>query len=162
MCSQIHLSSKSCVMCQQVPEPTQRLTIFEKLQILRYAKELTDATALSRGSKKGKRLRAYSRGLNLQKMCANKFPGKLRGIKVCQMKQQAERQKWHLLTEHQQRRNYQLTDQLKLSLGLDSSVKGWKALNPSSIAEKLKSDKELPRWRVPAKVLEVWSDDQTC
>ena len=38
-------------------------------------------------------------------------------------------------------------------LGLSGQVKGWKALPPDAMAEKLKTDKDLPRWQVPGQVL---------
>lgn len=144
----------------EVAEAKQRLTIFEKMEIVAYAEEQLEQHQKSlkeiKKSKKKhhKKQREFYKGLSLQKLCDNKFRGKLNGIKICQLRCQAKSQKWHLLTEHQQRKAYQLTDEMKVSLGLESNVKGWKTLPPTKVAEKLASKDGLPRWRVPGKVLE--------
>lgn len=144
----------------QVAEAKQRLTIFEKMEIVAYAEEQLEQHQKSlkeiKKSKKKhhKKQREFYKGLSLQKLCDNKFRGKLNGIKICQLRCQAKSQKWHLLTEHQQKKAYQLTDEMKVSLGLESNVKGWKTLPPTKVAEKLASKDGLPRWRVPGKVLE--------
>lgn len=146
----------------------QRLTIFQKMEIVEYAKEtrknfeegLKQLKRRGRKNKQKQKQTQWIKGLNLQRSCSLKFGEKLKGIKVCQLLKQAEEQKWHLLTEHQQRSQYQLSDSLKLALGLQGTVKGWKALPPDVLAEKVKVDKDLPRWTVPGQVLEervVWN-----
>ena len=157
---------KSHVSCEQVKTSNQRLTIFEKLEILDYAKSVRDqheeALASVRNSKKKvhKKQRRYIKGLNLNKSCQRKFGAKMGRIKICQLKRQAEVQKWHLLTEVQQKKTYQLSDSMKVALGL-GSVKGWKALTPGQIAEEVQKVEKLKRWNVPAKVLEEKGCSQT-
>ena len=124
-----------------------------------YANETRQASqealeSVKRSKKKQhKKQRKFIRGLNLQRTCELKFGAKLGGIKVCQLEKQAETQKWHLLTEAQAKQACQLTDSLKISLGLDST-KGWKALPPDTRAQRLKNKNDLPRWNVPGSVLE--------
>lgn len=97
----------------------------------------------------------------MQSMCRQKFGIQVGQIKVCQLEKQAKEQQWHLLTQAQQKKTLQLTDQQKMSLGLDS-VKGWKSLrdDPSKFAEKLKTQAVLPRWDVPGQVLEERGDNR--
>lgn len=149
----------------QVKPSSQRLTIFDKMEILKYAQEVTDkhvetmkAARAEQGQTQKKTKssrRTWLRGLNLQSVCAKRFPEKLKKIKVCQLRKQAERQKWHLLTEAQQKNTVQLSDQMKLALGLEANVKGWKSLPPDKVSERIQNEEELPRWKVPAKVLEA-------
>lgn len=106
----------------QVKKSSQRLTIYEKMEILAYAKQVTEeyrrsAKELKRKGKrstKAKKQRQFVKGLNVQRLCEVKFQGKLNRIKICQLKAAAEAQKWHLLTEQQQRTSYQLSDTMKL------------------------------------------------
>lgn len=134
----------------------QRLTIFEKLQIVEYADKLiadSRAAALSdHQSKKGKKHSV--RGLNVQKKCQEHFGSKLGGIKVCVLRKHSEDQKWRDLTEKQQKTFYQLPDSVKVSLGLQT-VKGYKSLPPGKVQDRLKDDAELPRLNVPGPVLEA-------
>lgn len=152
----------------EVKPSSRRLTIFEKLQIVAYIKELREKhhasiKKLRKGKTKKRRLqRKFCRGLNVQAMCAQKFGSQLRRIKVCQLEKQAQEQRWSLLTEAQQKSTVQLTDQQKMALGLSSNVKGWKSLreDASKLSEKIKSNATLPRWSVPGKVLEEWDYDR--
>lgn len=129
------------------------------MQILKYADEVRHTQkevvlSVKRSKKKQhKKQRKYLKGLNLQRTCELKFGAKLGSIKICQLQQQAEAQKWHLLTEAQAKQTYQLSDSLKVSLGL-SCTKGWKSLPPDARAERLKQKDDLPRWKVPGQVLE--------
>eukprot|EP00435_Cladocopium_sp_Y103_P041766 s2061_g11.t1 len=144
---------------KKVKKAAQRLTIFEKLQIVEYsdklieeAKQLTSESTSSR-NKKTPGSRERIKGLNLQAKCKEHFGAKLGGIKVCVLRQQCTEQKWRLLTEKQQKSFYQLPDSVKLSLGLDS-IKGYKALSPQELEKRLEASKGLPRLNVPTPVLE--------
>ena len=137
----------------------QRLTIFEKLRIVEYAdkliaeaKELQPESTSSR-NKKTQPSRECIKGLNLQAKCKEHFGAKLGGIKVCVLRQQCAEQKWRQLTEKQQKSFYQLPDSVKLSLGLDS-IKGYKALSPQALQQRLENAKGLPRLNIPTPVLE--------
>ena len=100
------------------------------------------------------RQRDFIKGLNLQAVCKNQFGDRLGRIKVCQLCAQAKEQKWSCLTIQQQKSMYQLTDSLKLSLGLMARVKGYKSMNVDQIKEKLQHQKALQRWTIPGPVLE--------
>lgn len=131
----------------------QRLTIFEKLQIVEHADKLiADSRAAApsdRPSKKGKK-----HSVRVQKKCREHFGSKLGGIKVCVLRKHSEDQKWRDLTEKQQKTFYQLPDSVKVSLGLQT-VKGYKSLPPGKVQDRLKDDAELPRLNVPGPVLEA-------
>lgn len=150
------------MLSDQVPNATPRLSIYDKLKILDYAEQVKAEHKKKIGElmkkTKSKKKRAYNRqfwkGMNLQKACENKFKEKLGKIKVCQMRKQAEQQQWRSLPEFEQRRMTQLSDSMKVSLGLDDSVKGWKALPLEKKNERLEDMQQLPRWNIPAKVLE--------
>ena len=129
------------------------------MQIVKYAKEVLEqhrsfqaGDALKR-KKKGQG-RSWNHGLNLQKVCAQRFPEKLNKIKVCVLRRQAEEQKWDQLTEAEQKSCSQLTDVMKMNLGLESQIKGWKSLHPDKVMEKIQQNEDLKRWNVPGKVLE--------
>lgn len=147
-------------MRTEVRPAGQRLTIFEKMEILAYAEELEAEhkqtwKAIRKSKKKAhEKQRRFCRGVNIQKLCEIKFAGKLKGIKICQMKSQCASQKWYLLTEHQQRNTFQLSDVQKVALGLQGLVKGWRSLPPDQIAETVKAESDLKRWQIPGKVLE--------
>ena len=79
-----------------------RLTIFEKMQILKYAEEVVakhseerKATGVEKMKKKsGELKRTWTKGLNVQAVCKQRFPESLGGIKICQLRRQAREQKW--------------------------------------------------------------------
>lgn len=73
---------------------------------------------------------------------------------MCQLRKAARKQKWEELTETQQKSTYQMSDALKVSLGNESSVKGWKSLGSKRVEAEIKAGRNLPRWRVPAPVLQ--------
>lgn len=135
--------------------------------MVQYAAELRKQHRASmtqlRSSKKKKhqRQRHFCRGLNVQAQCRQKFGAPFGNIKICQLEKQAKQQRWHLLTEAQQRASRQLTDQQKMNVGLDS-VKGWKSLrdDPSRFSDKLKTHIVMPRWDVPGRVLEERDDNR--
>ena len=116
-----------------MPAATQRLTIFEKLEIVNFAEKTVREFQESMPAKKEPAVRAYVKGLNLQAVCRQKFGAKLGGIKICVLRKQAKEQKWRLLTTQQQKTMYQLKDVLKLSLGVTSSLKGYKAMNAEQL-----------------------------
>ena len=73
---------------------------------------------------------------------------------MCQLRKAARKQKWEELTEIQQKSTYQMSDALKVSLGNESSVKGWKSLGSKRAEVEIKAGRNLQRWRVPAPVLQ--------
>ena len=59
------------------------------------------------------------------------------------------------LTEQQQKSTFQLTDAMKMALGLDAKkIKGWKALGTEHAEERLQDLGQLQRWSMPGPVLE--------
>lgn len=144
---------------RQVPKPKQALTIYQKLQIVNFANDLVKEKRKEAAENNPKRKlkgkdRCYVRGLNLQKVCQEQFGAMLGKIKVCQLQQQAKSQKWHLLSENQQRAMHQLSDACKVNVGLTTSVKGWKALSEKAVHQRIEEQGSLPRWTVPGPVLE--------
>ena len=150
---------------QDLPKPARRLTIFQKLEIVRFADKLCQEhqrdnppDEMADGSKKRKRglgdqVRLYVKGVNVQRACEIQFQGVIGGIKVCQLQKAAKLQQWEALTERQQKTMYQLPDSLKASMGLSHSLKGWKSLDPGSF-EKLSHGMTIRRWTVPGPVLQ--------
>lgn len=148
---------------QDMKPACQRLTIFQKLEIVRYADALiaesrkqADDKVEKPASKKhiGARIRDWQKGVNIQSACKAKFGNILGNIKVCQLRKAARKQKWEELTETQQKSTYQMSDALKVSLGNESSVKGWKSLGSKRAEVEIKAGRNLQRWRVPAPVLQ--------
>jgi hypothetical protein len=133
------------------------------LEIVRYADALiaeyrkqADDKVEKPASKKhiGARIRDWQKGVNIQSACKAKFGNILGNIKVCQLRKAARKQKWEELTETQQKSTYQMSDALKVSLGNESSVKGWKSLGSKRAEVEIKAGRNLQRWRVPAPVLQ--------
>ena len=113
------------------------------------------ATGVEKMKKKsGELKRTWTKGLNVQAVCKQRFPESLGGIKICQLRRQAREQKWAELTEKQQKSLTQLSDSMKVALGLEKKIKGWKSLPPDKIAARLRQNEDLNRWSVPGKVLE--------
>lgn len=166
----------SCVFCcyffalQDLPEPVRRLTIFQKLEIVRYANQLWQEhrekhesdnpvdDEMARRSRKRKRglgdeVRQVIKGVNVQRACEIKFQGVIGKIKVCQLHKACRLQKWESLTEKQQKTLFHLPDSLKVSLGLSHLVKGWKSLDPESFQKLSDDNMAIKRWSVPGPVL---------
>ena len=99
-----------------------------------------------------KKRKNYLKGLNLQKLCEQKFPY-MRGIKICQLIYQCEEQSWRSLSVHQQKRYYMVPDSLKVALGKQQQVRGWKSLSKDEFTEAVEKNSTVNRWSVPAAVL---------
>lgn len=136
-----------------------RLSIFQKLEVVDFAlslvKQSKNVLKSSRKKKKisSKKIRSAFRGLNLQQVCSNKFP-KLGRIKVTALIKAAEEQSWRSLSEMQQKKYFQLPDSLKVALGLEKRVKGWKAIGPEKLQEVVQERGRANRWAVPGPVLQ--------
>ena len=141
-------------------------TIYEKMQVVDFASSLIAtnkpkiAAALRKrkrnagGERKRKVRRRFScRGLNLQKLCEQKFPS-LRGIKVCTLLAQCEKQKWRSLSIEQQKKYFQVPDSLKVALGQHDKVRGWKQLGRDKLMENIQEKGFVNRWNVPGPVLQ--------
>lgn len=97
--------------------------------------------------------KARQKGINLNAVCQAKFPH-IRG-NVTKWIKASEKQRWRELTLQQQKNCYQLTDEMKVVLGLDDRVKGYKALGKEEKVKRLTENAALPRWKVPGPVMEV-------
>lgn len=97
--------------------------------------------------------RKKKRGLNIQQLCRIKFGSGLGNLKVCRLRKVASEQKWHSLSESQQRKMYGLTDDMKQALGLSGTVKGWKALSHDDARDVISKKSKLQRWNIPGEVL---------
>lgn len=165
---------------EDLPKPVQRLTIFQKLEIVRYANQLwqdfqekherdnpsDDETEMAPRSKKRKRgfgdeVRRVIKGVNVQRACEIKFQNVIGKIKVCQLQKACRIQKWESLTEKQQKSLYHLPDSLKVSLGLSHLVKGWKSLDPASFQKLSDDNMAIKRWSVPGPVLKELNEAMT-
>ena len=143
---------------QDMRKTAPRLTIFQKLEIVRYAEKLLEERQSESQPKKRKRrrpkMRDWVHGINLQRACQVKFENVIGRIKVCQLRKAAKEQRWEELTERQQKTFYQLPDSLKATLGHGDRLKGWKALGNESLEACCKDQGHLKRWVVPAPVLQ--------
>lgn len=123
--------------CAQVPKARRALTIYQKMQIVKYADEVEQniptlekrhPAARARGkvaSDQVRWIRKRKKGIDVQALCRLKFGSLLGGIKVCVLRKRARLQKWSLLTEAQQRSMFSLTDEVKQSLKLGAdTIKG--------------------------------------
>lgn len=108
--------------------------------------------------KSGKKRRFFKpcfvRGVNLQKVCEQKFPH-IKGIKVGVMVRQAKEQSWACLSEKQQKQFYHLPDSMKQAMGVKRKLRGWKTLRQDGLMNKIDKDGALNRWTVPGVVLEA-------
>lgn len=132
------------------------MTIFQKLQVLRYADELLAKCLKPKRGKAGRSgafAKKCARGINVQRMCEIKFGDMLGKAKVCVLRKAAAAQQWGKLTEAQQKTMYQLSDSVKVSLGLEDQVKGYKALGQTQM-QKILDSGSLNRWNVPGTVLQ--------
>lgn len=140
-----------------------RLTIFSKLQVVKYAQNLMK-TLESKDveSAKGKKRRNPNarfrrmhcvQGVHLQRACEQKFPN-LGKIKVGSLLRQADAQCWASLSIDQQKKWFQLPDHLKVAMGLSDKVKGWKNMSTDQIQEKATEQGHVQRWDVPGPVLQ--------
>jgi hypothetical protein len=121
-----------------------RLTIFSKLQVVKYAQDLMKAVeSKDVESAKGKK----------KKDCEQKFPN-LGKIKVGSLLRQADEQCWASLSIDQQKKWFQLPDHLKVAMGLSDKVKGWKNMSTDKIQEKATEQGHVQRWDVPGPVLQ--------
>lgn len=150
----------------QVRAPRRAVTIYEKMQIVKFAQELDNkhqspAIAHPKTRVKGKvnKLgvtwnRKRKRGLDIQAQCRIKFGSMLGGMNVSRLRKKAKDQKWFELTEDQQRRMYSLTDSMKKALDLDKSkIKGWRALTEEEVKESLEKEGKVQRWKIPGEVI---------
>lgn len=146
-----------------MPEPANRLTIFQKLEVVNYAKEVAKdkniITFRVRGKSAPKR-KARLKGVNITAACKARFP-RIRGS-VTKWMRAAEKQRWGELTLQQQKSCYQLTDEMKMVLGLADRVKGYKALGKDEKIQRLTENAALPRWNVPGPVMEVGLAKNCC
>ena len=149
-------------MCQDLKPRTPRLTIFQKLEIIRHARKIRDEMKAQQGATQTKRkkknmgmkIRDWVRGVNVQKACETHFASIIGKVKVCQLEKACREQRWEELTEAQQRKMYQLSDTLKASLGQQHKLKGWRAHNAEELISSVRDKGHLQRWTVPAVVLQ--------
>ena len=137
-----------------------RLTIFQKVQVADYVRQLEEEHqrkfVVTKKKRKGKKPRSNKRkksGVNVQRLCELKFPF-LHGIKVCQLVFQCDKQQWRALSVQQQKRYYHLPDSLKVALGLGSRVRGWKSLSKDDLVKTMTDGSKINRWNVPSSVLQ--------
>ena len=139
-----------------MPKVKRTMSIFEKLRVVRYAREISKnktVVCVRFRYKKAPPSKRFLKGVNIQRACEQKFP-ELAGRVTTWMKR-AEEERWEELTEHQQKTTFQLTDAMKMALGLDAKkIKGWKALGTEHAEARLQDLGQLPRWSVPGPVLE--------
>ena len=140
----------------QVPKAKKIMSIFEKLQVVRYAKEMerNKSIVCRRFRRKSAAPKKRTlKGLNIQAACQKRFP-EMTG-RVSKWMKQADEERWEELSEQQQKTTRQLTDAQKIALGLNTKrIKGWKALGSELAQEKLQDLGQLSRWSVPGPVLE--------
>ena len=139
---------------------TDRLTIYQKMQIVNFAnskveeweKQLNSPRKKTRLHKNKLRHRSF-KGMNLQRICQQRFP-ELGKIKVCSLLKMSEEQSWASLSEDQQKRWFQLPDHLKAAMGLTDKVKGWKALGTDHLQKCAREKGFINRWKVPGLVMQ--------
>ena len=140
-----------------MPTVKRTMSIFEKLRVVRYAKELEKSktiVCIRFRYKKAAPKKRFCKGVNIQRACEQKFPEMMAG-RVSRWMKQANDERWEELTEQQQKSTFQLTDAMKIALGLDTKkIKGWKALGTEHAEARLQDLGQLPRWSVPGPVLE--------
>lgn len=140
------------------------MTIFQKLQICDYAlallREAKQKVVISKSSrgKKGQKAKPpkrknFAKGLNLQKLCEQKF-SHMRGVRVCRLLYQCEHQGWRNLSIAQQKRSFQLPDACKVALGQSTKVRGWRSLGSDGMQEAIESKGFVNRWAVPGAILQ--------
>lgn len=147
----------------QVKKQRRMLTIFQKMEIVNYADSLESQHGRSVAKRvKGKtpapevlHHKKRKKGVNVQLACKQKFGTLLGGMSVFKLRQQSQKQKWHLLSESQQRRMFHLTDELKMSLGLKDSIKGWKVLTDNDAISVIDKKSKLQRWNIPGEILKA-------
>lgn len=149
----------------QVRPPRRALTIYEKMQIVKYAEELEAASPGLASRVPTKRVKEKvcnagvewkkkkRRGVDIQSLCKTKFGPLLGGIRVTKLRQRARVQKWYLLTEAQQRKMYSLTDEVKKALKLEQRIKGWRALSEEDTRGQIESSGKVQRWKVPGEII---------
>ena len=148
---------------KHLPEPPRaksRLTIFEKLEVVQFAEKLMQNREVFPPPKRIRSKAApvrkrFRKGVNIQARCKLHFGERLGGIKVCNLIRKAREQQWDKLTIKQQKQHIQLTDSLKVSLGLEGTVKGWRSLTEAHVSQSLQENGSLRRWTVPGPVLEA-------
>lgn len=139
----------------EVPKAQQRLTIFQKMEIVRYALKLAmskEVITTRIRKKSAPKKRRFRKGMNIQRQCEIAFPI-LKGVKVCKLIKQSEQQKWREMPEREQKRTYMVKDSWKATVG-QTNVRGWKCLTHSQICDRLETCGKIPRWNVPGPVLE--------
>ena len=143
-----------------IRETRPRLTIFEKLQVVDYAKGLLKdqpilKKARTRLTKKTMVRQRFKAGMNLQRLCELKFGDRFGKIKVCQLLRAARKQEWEKLSVSDQKRYFHLPDKVKVEFGQGHLVRGWKSLSGQAIADRLDKTGSLSRWDVPGPVLKA-------
>ena len=142
-------------------EHTQRLTIFQKLEIMKYARSLLEEHSLVSTSKKRLHRKTdvprkrFRKGMNLQALCKNRFGATLGSIKVCQLLKAAKTQMWEKLTVAEQKKFYLMPDKVKVAVGLSSTVRGWKSLGHEDIIQQVERGDQLRRWNAPGAVMKA-------
>ena len=140
-----------------------RLSIYDKVKIVEFAEKLLQEAPLhasrcnARNSGQGLLLfrhrENFRRGINLQSRCQQEFPN-LGKIKVCVLIRRCKEQSWKTLSTEQQKKYYQLPDDIKVALGRTEDVKGWKSIGYEALHESVKQKGTINRWNVPGPVLE--------
>ena len=142
----------------KVKNPRRAVTIYDKMQILKFADKVEQEAGLApkrkvRGKKPGGAVaKRKIRGLNLQLRCRAEFGALLGGMKVSTLRKRCKEQRWHELPDSQQRKMFSLTDEAKKALGL-TSFKGYKHMTEDDVHARIEKNGAIQRWSMPGEIL---------